>query len=121
MQGTELCTSVHHGGSHLGRAVLAHQPPFLFTPVVSAEFMVSVEKTTGESHDFRWRCLDTSKISRLFGIWKRLLAEKPYIPPIPVCPFDAAPVLKMLPRMLKSSLGLNLSLGNFSMCLCFLQ
>lgn len=74
--------SAHHGWSHPGRAVLAHQLPPVFTPVVSAEFRISCEeKRLGSSADFRWRCLWTLLKFQGSYVWKRLLAEKPHCPP----------------------------------------
>lgn len=80
--GNRALHSAHHGGSHLGQAVLAHQPSSLFTPVVSAEFMVSCEKKRlGSSADFRWKCLWTLVKFQGSYVCKRLLAEKPQVPP----------------------------------------
>lgn len=103
-------------------AVLAHQPPSLFTPVVSAEFMVSCEKKRlGNSADFRWRCLWTLVKFQGSYIWKRLRLKSP-TSLLPVCPFGCCRQCKQRCCSVNVEVlaGSQPLLGNPSMCLCFL-
>lgn len=82
MQGTELCTQHTMAGPTLAEQFWLISHVLCLPAVVSAEFMVSCEKKRlGSSADFRWRCLWTLVKFQGSHIWKRLLAEKPHVPP----------------------------------------